>query len=679
MKKYKYPIINLDCANCARKIEETLNKNPKLHHVVVNFNTSKISYETEEITLEEINKLVQEIEPESSVVAEEDTVTRKKEYHLSILIISVIIGCIGLSISNVVGDILVVISYILLLYRPFFNSITYFIKNKNINENFLITISCIGAFLVKQKMEGIMVIVLYTIGKILEEKAIHNTRKSIHDLLDIKQDYANLKKGKSITTIDVNDLKIGDIIVIKRGERVPVDGKVIKGKSLLDVSMLTGESELIEVDVSSLVLSGSINTKDFIEVEVTHEFSNSTVAKILELVEEATDKKANTETMVARISKVYTPIVLVFAILVSIFLPIFFHISISESIYRSLTFLVISCPCAIAISVPLSYFCGIGTASKNGILIKGSNFLDQLSHISKIVFDKTGTLTTGLFQIKEIHILDQSYQKNQVIEILRKGESFSTHPIAKSIMNLSKKKIDTSSISSYQEIPGIGIEYKLEGKHIKIGTKKVCNDCGIETNLHLNIDGVHVASIEIDDGIKKNVKDSITKIKELGIVPYMFTGDKKEVALEVGKLTGIDEIKYEMLPTDKYHEYEKLTNSKSTVAFVGDGINDAPVLKRADVGISMGNVGSSIAIDASDIVIMTDDISRIPKGIDISNYTNFIIRQNLIFAISVKILILLLSVFGYATMYLAVFADTGVTLLTILNTLRIMKKFDSKK
>ena len=362
------------------------------------------------------------------------------------------------------------------------------------------------------------------------------------------------------------------------------------------------------------------------------------------------------------------------AILITIFLPIFTDVTIKESIYRGLTFLVISCPCAIAISIPLSYFTGIGVSSKKGILIKGSNYLDNLSNTSSVIFDKTGTLTNGTFNVSKIEIEDSRYNYDEIIDILIKGESFSNHPIAKSILKLKSTKVDNSDVKDFREIEGQGITFKLGDKNIFIGNKRLCS-CNHECMLHLNINGSHVASISVDDGIKESAKETISKLKSYGIKTYMFTGDRKENALVIGHTLGIDEIKYEMLPQDKFSNYESVSKDNKITIFVGDGINDAPVLKRADIGISMGGVGSDIAIEASDIVLMSDEVDRIPLAIDISKYTKRIIKENLIFALSVKVIILLLSVFGLANMWLAVFGDTGVTLLTILNTLRIMKKY----
>lgn len=678
MKRYKYNINNLDCANCAREIEEMLNNNINFNNAVVNFSTCKISYESDkDYTLEELNTLIKSVEPDAYITLNEEIEeSTSKEYYLSILIIALVVGLLGyfLPLPKIVKITLYLISYSLLLYKTSINAIKLLKKGSGINENALITVSCIGALLIGEVLEGMMVITLYTIGKILEEKAINNSRKSIKDLLDIKEPFAYLVDGKKIVKIPVEEVKKDDVLVVKKGEKVPVDGVIIKGSSSLDTSALTGESELVSVNVSDEVLSGSINMGDVLEIKATNTFSNSTVAKILDLLESATDKKTKTENMVTKFSKVYTPIIIGLAILITIILPLIFKVPFKTSLYRALTFLVISCPCAIAISVPLSYFTGIGTASKKGILVKGSNYLDNLSNTTSIIFDKTGTLTNGTFNVEKIEVLDDKYSKEEIIDILIKGESLSNHPIAKSILKLKKGKIDNSDVLDYKEIEGNGISFKLNKKNVLIGNSKLCG-CDIDTDLHLSINGKHVASVVINDGIKENAKETINKLKNSNIKTYMFTGDKKAVALNIGKKLGLDEIKYEMLPQDKFKAFEKVSDNSEVTIFVGDGINDAPVLRRADIGISMGGVGSDSAIEASDIVLMSDELSRIPLAINISKYTKRIIKENLIFAMSVKVVILLLSVFGYANMWLAVFADTGVTLLTILNTLRIMNKF----
>lgn len=670
MKKYQYNINNLDCPNCARKLEETLNKNKELNNVRVNFTTKKVSYETKTITLKDINKLAKEIE--ASVSISED-VSNKKEYHLSLFFLAIFIFLLTIifNLNNVFEEVLIIISYVLLLYRPFLNALKMLIKNKTINENMLITISCIGAYFINQKVEGLMVVALYVLGKILEAKALNNSRRAISDIISLKQDYANLLIDNKLKKIAVEDINVNDILIVKKGEKIPVDAIILEGETKLDTSALTGESELLNVSINDKVLSGMINVNELIKIKATTLYQESTVAKILDLVINATDQKAKIETLVSRLSKYYTPIVLALAILVTLILPIF-GLTFLDSLYRGLTFLVISCPCAIAISVPLSYFTGIGVCSKKGILVKGSNYLDILNKINTIVLDKTGTLTNGSFEVTNIKVFDDNYSKENVIEVLCKGESFSNHPIAKSILKL-KSDVDNSDVKNYKEITGLGISFKIGDEKILIGNQTLCK-CDKEASVHLNINGKHIASIYIDDGIKEDAQAMINYFKENSIKTIMFTGDKKENALTIAKRLHIDEVESEMLPTDKYEKFKKLKKQNQIIAFVGDGINDAPVLKLADVGISMGDIGQSAAIEASDIVIMTDKLSKIVDAIKISKYTNKIIKQNLFFALLTKLLILILSVFGLTTMWFAVFADTGVTLLTILNTLRILRK-----
>ena len=672
--RYSYNIAGLDCADCARKLSEELNKNPKLRDVKVNFGTSRITFFSDDnISVSEINKLIKKVEPSSYVTSSDDV---HKEYHVSILVIALLFAVFGIyfDLPSVFKFVLIGISYVFLLYRPFVNAVLMLVRSHSINENALICISCIGAVCVSQVMEGVMVVFLYTLGKILEEKAINNTRSSVKDLLEIKQDYANVKIGDSIKKIDALDVKVGDILVVKKGEKIPVDGILHDGSAKLDMSSLTGESHLYEVSKGDKVLSGSVNQGDVLLVCATEIYENSTVARILDLTMNAGDKKAKTETFVTKFSKVYTPIVLVLAILTTFLLPVF-GVSFDDALYRGLTFLVIACPCAIAISVPLSYFTGIGALSKKGILVKGSNYLDNLNHLKRIIFDKTGTLTTGSFEVSDIEILNSNYDKNELIKIIAHGEALSDHPIAKSILNIYDGEIDTSKIKNFKEISGKGISYNFLGKNVKVGTKKICKDCKIDTSLHVNIDGMHVASVILSDGIKSSAFEAISNLRKLGIKTLMFTGDHKNSALDVFEKLKLDDVKYEMLPEDKFNEYEKVSSDGELTAFVGDGINDAPVLKRSDIGISMGSLGAPAAIEASDVVVMGDDLTKIVTGIDISKYTNYIIKQNLVFAIGVKVIILILSVFGLTTMWFAVFADTGVTLITILNTLRIRNKF----
>ena len=527
-----------------------------------------------------------------------------------------------------------------------------------------------------------MVITLYEIGKILEARAVNKTRKSISSLMDIKPEYANLKISEEIKQVSPEEVKIGDLIVIKTGEKIPLDGEIISGNAKINNSALTGESRLIDSMVGDKVLSGGIVSEGLIEIKVEKTYENSTVAQILNLVENATDKKAKTETTVSKLAKIYTPVVFVLAILVAVFMPLVIqNVTYSDSIYKALTFLVISCPCSIAISVPLSYFSGIGKASKRGILVKGSDYLDGFKDIGEVIFDKTGTITTGNFNVSKIQTFDDEYSENDVLELFAIGESFSNHPIAKSIINKFEKEIDASKVKEYKEISGKGIEYQIDGKKIKIGNKNFAGEQTTKedktgTNLYLNVDGKTVGSIILSDEIKPDAKAAIERLNKLGIITKMFTGDSKEIALEIAKQVGISKVEYEMLPQDKYSKLEEEINGNKTnkkISFVGDGINDSPVLARADIGISMGGIGSSSAIEASDVVIMTDELLKITEGIQISKKTNRIIKQNLIFAIGVKILVLLLSILGIATMWQAVFADVGTTLITILNTIRILK------
>ena len=679
LKKYKYRLNNLDCANCANKIEERLKKESNLSDVVVNFSSLTLSFmSNDDIKIEDISNIVTKIEPEVVVTKiDEEAKETKKNYNLIRLIIGVIIALLGLYVNfnnEIINKILIIASYVILLYRTFKVAFKMLIKSHTINENALITISAIGAYFVDKQMEGLMVIILYEIGKILEEKAVNNSRNSIKDLMNIKQDFANKVVGDKTKVINVEDVKINDILIIKKGEKIPVDGIVIEGETKLNLFSLTGESDLVNKKENDEVLSGSINEEKVIKIKATKLFNDSTVSKILSLIEDATDKKSKTETFVAKMAKYYTPIVLIISVITFICFILFTDLTTYESIYRALVFLVISCPCAIAISVPLSYFTGIGVSSKNGILVKGSNYLDLLSRVNKIVFDKTGTLTSGAFKVTSFNLLDSSYSEDYILKLYALGENLSNHPIAKSIMNYVNIDVN-EKVKNHKEIEGLGVSYTYDDKKIKIGNNKMFDikDDG-SLNIYLSIDDKIVSSLTINDGIKEGVENTLNELSKKGIETYMFTGDSKENALSISEKLNIDKVYYELLPTEKYEKLEELLNDKDVVAFIGDGINDAPSLKRADIGISMGSIGSSSAIEASDIVIMDDDISKINKAISISNKVKRIIKENLVFSIGVKILILVLSAIGIANMWQAVFADVGVTIISILNTLRIMKK-----
>ena len=697
MKKFKYDVLDLDCANCAKKLEDEINKLNEINNCIVNFGTSKITLESDiDNPLDIIKQVAAKVEPDCRIQEESNNNTKediqeelKKEKNFEIprLIIGIIIALIGFLqlFGNEISKILIIISYLTLMYRTIKKAKKQ-LKGKIIDENTLIVISCIGAYLVGKQSEGLMVILLFEIGKILEGKAISKSRKSIKDLMDIKPKYANLKKDGGTMVVDPEDVKIGDIIVVKQGEEIPIDGIVIEGKASLNTSALTGESKLTEVQKGNEVLSGTININGLIEVKVTKEYKNSTVNRILDLVEKATDRKAKTENFVSKAAKIYTPVVIILATIVAIFMPMLFKtISYSQSIYKALIFLVIACPCSIAISVPLSYFSGIGKSSKNGILVKGSDYLDALKDINTIVFDKTGTITTGNFEVLQIKSLDDKINEDELLEYFAIGESFSNHPIAKSILEKYNKSVDVKNVTDVKEMSGKGIEYKLKSKTIKIGNSKLFKDLSnidykikekLGTIVYVSIDDEIKGYIILGDKIKDEIKDTISKLNNSGITTMMFTGDSKEIAEEVAKKVGIEKVEAQMLPQDKFNRLEEIINhndKNKKVAFIGDGINDSPVLARADIGISMGGIGSSSAIEASDVVIMTDKIDKILEGIEISKKTNKIIKQNLMFAIGVKLLIFILSLSGVADMWEAVFADVGTTIITILNTLRILK------
>ena len=686
MKSYRYTLQDLDCANCAKKIEDKITSNPDYKDVIVNFSTQTLSFKTDkkEGIEEEIKTMVKAVEPDTTVITtnkKQNNVQRNNKDIIR-LVVGILIYLFGMysKLGNPVMIICTVVSAIILLYKTAIKAVKQ-IRNKVLDENTLIIISVVGALLIGKTMEGIMVITLYEIGKILEAKAVNKTRKSISDLMDIRPEYANLKDGENVKEVSPEKVEIGDIIVVKTGEKIPLDGEIIHGTAKINNAALTGESKLIDANVADKVLSGGINTDGLIEVRVEKTYENSTVSQILNLVENATDKKAKTETMVSRLAKIYTPIVFLLAILVAIFMPLIVDgVTYSQSLYKALTFLVISCPCSIAISVPLSYFSGIGKSSKRGILIKGSDYLDGFKDIGEIIFDKTGTITKGTFSVTQIETFDKEYNKNDILHYFGLGESFSNHPIAKSILNKVQEKLDTTKVEDYKEVSGQGIQYKIEDEHVKIGNESYVgyNDTKkqIGTNLYISINEKVVGKIVLSDEIKSDAQKAINGLSKLGIKTKMFTGDSKEIALDIAQKVGIDKVEYEMLPQEKYLKLEKELEENKTgkkIAFVGDGINDSPVLARADIGISMGGIGSSSAIEASDVVIMTDELEKILEGIKISKKTNRIIKQNLIFAIGVKILVLALSILGVATMWQAVFADVGTTLITILNTIRILK------
>lgn len=556
-------------------------------------------------------------------------------------------------------------------------------KGKVFDESFLMGLATIGAFLIGEYPEGVAVMLFYQIGEYFQSYAVNKSRKSIADLMDIRPDYANVKRGEELIKVDPDEVEVGDIIVIKAGERVPLDGKVIDGNSMVDTSALTGESVPREIGVGSEILSGCININGVITVEVTKEYDESTVSKILDLVENASSKKSNSEKFITKFAKYYTPIVVIVAVLLA-FVPALLikGASFSDWLYRALSFLVVSCPCALVISIPLTFFGGIGGASKRGVLVKGSNYLEALAETEIVVFDKTGTLTKGVFNVQEIH--SEGISKDELLELTVHAESYSNHPISQSLKRAYAKEIDNSIISDIEEIPGHGVTALVNGKRVAAGNIKLMKKMNIPyyegevigTVVHVAVDDKYAGYIVISDEIKEDSVKAIKELKASNIKEtIMLTGDSKSVAVKVAKDLGLDKVYSELLPGDKVDKLEELFSKKSEkgkLAFVGDGINDAPVLARADIGIAMGALGSDAAIEAADIVIMTDEPSKIATAIRISKKTKNIAYQNIAFAIGIKVLVLILSAFGLTTMWAAIFADVGVTILAILNSFRAL-------
>ena len=561
------------------------------------------------------------------------------------------------------------------------------VKNMNrgqvFDENFLMSVATIGAMLIGEFPEAVAVMLFYQVGELFQSYAVGKSRNSIASLMEIRPDYANVKKGDEIIKVDPDEVQIGDIIVITAGEKIPLDGKVIDGSSMLDTSALTGESVPREVEVGSDILSGSININGVITAEVTKEFEESTVSKILDLVENASSKKSNSEQFITKFARYYTPAVVIMAVLLAVIPPLMIKgATFSDWIYRALAFLVVSCPCALVISIPLSFFGGIGGASKEGILVKGSNYLEALSQTEIAVFDKTGTLTKGVFNVQEIH--PQGVSKEELLELTAYAESYSNHPISLSLKEAYGKDIDHQRISDVEELSGHGVTATVDGQKVIAGNIKLMKMMDIPyfegeligTVVHVAVDNKYIGYIVIADELKPDAKQAIRELKDADIKQLvMLTGDNQSVGTKVAKELGLDQVYSELLPADKVEKLEELITQKSQngkLAFVGDGINDAPVLARADIGIAMGGLGSDAAIEAADIVIMTDEPSKIATAINVSKKTLKIANQNIVVAIGIKILVLILSALGITTMWSAIFADVGVTILAVLNAFRAL-------
>ena len=684
----------LNCANCARKIEEKVGKMEGVKESNLNFTTTTLNVKLErkvkeEHAINEIKKIVEALEPHVKVEKKVSGKTNIQKAKFEVKP-TLIIGAI-LYLVAVIGDfkgalalILFVASYLLIGGKVVLTAIKNIARGQLFDENFLMTVATIGAFSINEYPEAVAVMLFYEIGETIQGYAVNRSRSSISSLMDIRADYANIIIDGKEKKVSPETVQVEDVILVKPGEKIPLDGVVIEGESFVDTSALTGESVPRKIVVNDEILSGGINTSGVLKVKVTKKFGESTVSRILEMVENAASKKANTEKFITKFAKVYTPIVVGLAILIAVVPSIFIKDALfSTWLYRALVFLVVSCPCALVVSVPLGFFAGIGGASKKGVLVKGSNYLELLKDLETVVFDKTGTLTEGVFTVTEINTND--IQKEKLIEIAAMAESFSNHPIAISIIKEYGKEIDKEVIKEYEEIAGHGIKAVINNEEVLIGNAKLMNQFNISYNevdsigtvVYCAINGEFKGSIVISDKIKENAAEALINLKAAGVKKtVMLTGDNKKTAEKVGEKVNIDEVHSELLPLGKVKEVEKLlkaSNKNGRLAFVGDGVNDAPVLARADIGIAMGGIGSDAAIEAADVVLMKDDINALVDAINVSKKTNKILWQNIIFALGIKVIVMVLGTFGIANMWTAVFADVGVTIIAIINSTRCFR------
>ena len=707
MKQIKLSLVGLDCPNCANKIETKINSLQNVKEANLNFTMGTLFVEYNEETdyhkaKAEIEEIVHESEPDVSV---EDYSRNNKcsgnsckcsrndehEYEgfdkkdlIKIIIGAVIyIFAICLKENRLIGLALFLVSYFIVGYEVILNAIKNIFKGRAFDENFLMTVATVGAFAIGEYPEAVAVMLFYQIGELLQGFAVNKSRKSISSLMNIRADYANLLDGDKERKVSPEEVNIGDIILVKPGERVPLDGILIDGKTSFDTSALTGESVVRAGKINEEILSGFINLSGVIKVKVTKNFGQSTVSRILELVENANSKKAETEKFITKFARVYTPIVVFLAVAVAVIPPLIINTSFKTWIYRALVFLVVSCPCALVVSVPLGIVSGIGAASKKGVIIKGGNYLEILKNVNTIVFDKTGTLTKGVFKVTKVNA--KNITKEKLLKIAAYGESFSSHPIAKSIVSAYGQSIDKNLIHKYNEISGSGISVNINNDNVLLGNTKLMKSYNISfdvpketgTVVHVAINNEYKGYIIISDEIKDNSKKAIKDLRNIGIKNMvMLTGDNHVTAEAISKELGINKVYSELLPNNKVEKIEELiknSNNKEQVAFVGDGINDAPVLARADVGIAMGGMGSDAAIEAADIVLMKDDLNSLFQAIKISRKTNNILWQNIIFALAVKVFVLILGAVGVASIWEGVFADVGVTLLAVMNSIRALK------
>ena len=700
MLKKRFILEGLDCANCAAKIETEVNKLDEINSVTVDFVSKRLIIESDlNIAgyIQKIEAIVKKIEPEINIIFESNKVKNKSieadmdDAHNHIrqwikLILGGAIFAVGLifNFQDWIELAVFLASYIIVGENVVIGAIKGITRGQVFTEHFLMSVATIGAFFIGEYPEGVAVMLFYLVGEMFQDMAVDHSRKSIGSLMDIRPDYANLKIGDVIKRVDPEDINIGDIIVVKPGERIPLDGKVIDGISMVDTAALTGESIPRELEAGMDALSGFINNNGVLTIAVTKNFEDSTVSKILDLVQNASSRKASTEKFITKFARYYTPVVVFGALALALIPPLVIpDASFSDWIYRALVFLVVSCPCALVISIPLGFFGGIGGASKRGILVKGANYLEALNNVETVVFDKTGTLTKGIFKVTAINP-QNGFSAKELLDYAACAESYSNHPIAVSIMNEYKAEVDQSRIDNYKELAGQGITVNIDSKEVLAGNAKLMVIRNIQYNniesagtvVHIAADNKYVGNIVISDEVKEDAAHAINELKKLGISQtIMLTGDLKSVGEKIGAQLGIDAVYAELLPAGKVEKLEALEAKKThkgKIVFVGDGINDAPVLARADIGIAMGGLGSDAAIEAADIVIMTDEPSKIATAIKIARRTRTIVYQNIVFALGVKAIFLVLGAAGIASMWEAVFADMGVAILAILNASRVI-------
>lgn len=692
----------LTCPNCSAKIEREVGALSGVNESSINLVAQKLtvsfSSEYSGNPLEDITRIVHSHESDVEVTAIEAGTKKaaaQKESsdkgRIARLILGAAVYAVGIfltyftSVNGYITLGVLVLAYIILGADVVLKALKNIAKGRIFDENFLMSISTVGAFAIGEYPEAVAVMLFYQLGELFQDMAVRRSRKSISSLMDIRPDSANVKRGGALLPVSPQEVSVGDIIVVKPGEKIPLDGVVIDGESMLDTRALTGESVPRSVRKGDIALSGCINQSGAITVEVTKAYSESTVSKIIDLVENAASRKAPTENFITKFARYYTPAVVILAALLAVIPPLLFGGNLADWINRGFVFLVISCPCALVISIPLTFFGGIGCASKKGVLVKGSNYLEALNSLETVVFDKTGTLTKGVFRVSEIYA-ENGFTSEQVLQLAAAAESLSNHPIARSIIEEYGKEPDNSTISDYSEISGHGVSVSVSGRQVLVGNDKLMHRYGVDckkcdkagTVVYVACDGKYAGSILIADEIKSDSRRAISELKALGVEnTVMLTGDNEEIARSVSEQLGLDEYHSQLLPDQKVEIVEQLDSKKSKsgkLAFVGDGVNDAPVLARADIGIAMGGLGSDAAIEAADVVLMTDEPSKLIDAVKTAKATRRIVKQNIIFALGIKAAFLVLGAFGIAGMWEAVFGDVGVMLLAVLNAMRILRK-----